>query len=225
MLRRSSITTHALGFVISCALRSKFRILFVVILLMRIILESLFEIFKAIVAQSSLLKKVILADRDRRLHQFGAICAAQSPPVKHVLRPVELKEALAENWFREHFRAANSMLWEARLSPIFWADAVQYSQFLFNRSPNSHVGDHTTPFEIVTRHKPRWDKFKVFGCDAFQQIPNNPYYKYPGIPRGRRRSGDLIGGASGARAARAQGQGNERPRRSPTDKQPQRPPR
>jgi len=127
-----------------------------------------------------------LADRDRRLHQFGAICTAQSPPVKHVLRPVELKEALAENWFREHFRAANSMLWEARLSPIFWADAVQYSQFLFNRSPNSHVGDHTTPFEVVTRHKPRWDKFKVFGCDAFQHIPNNPYYKYPGIPRGRR---------------------------------------
>jgi len=26
----------------------------------------------------------------------------------------------------------------------------------------------------------------VFGCDAFQHIPNNPFYKYPGIPRGRR---------------------------------------
>ena len=127
-----------------------------------------------------------LADRDRRQHLFDAVCAAQSPPVKHVLRPVEMKEALAENWFREHFRAANSMLWEARLSPIFWADAVQYSQFLFNRSPNSHVGDHITPFEIVTGQKPRWDRFKVFGCDAFQHIPNNPFYKYPGIPRGRR---------------------------------------
>ena len=60
-----------------------------------------------------------LADRDRRQHLFDAVCAAQSPPVKHVLRPVEMKEALAENWFREHFRAANSMLWEARLSPVF----------------------------------------------------------------------------------------------------------
>ena len=127
-----------------------------------------------------------LADRDRRQHLFDAVCAAQSPPVKHVLRPVEMKEALAENWFREHFRAANSMLWEARLSPVFWADAVQYSQYLFNRSPNSHVGDHTSPFEIVTGQKPRWDRFKVFGCDAFQHIPNNPFYKYPGIPRGRR---------------------------------------
>ena len=26
----------------------------------------------------------------------------------------------------------------------------------------------------------------MFGCDDFQHIPNNPYYKYPGIPRGRR---------------------------------------
>ena len=127
-----------------------------------------------------------LADRDRRIHQFGSICAAQSPAIKHFLRPVELKENLAENWFREHFRAANSMLWEARLSPVFWADAVKYSQFLFNRTPNDHVGMHTSPYEIVTGQKPRWDKFKVFGCDAFQHIPNNPYYKVPGIPRGRR---------------------------------------
>ena len=127
-----------------------------------------------------------LADRDRRIHQFGSICAAQSPAIKHLLRPVELKENLADNWFREHFRAANSMLWEARLSPVFWADAVKYSQFLFNRTPNDHVGMHTSPYEIVTGQKPRWDKFKVFGCDAFQHIPNNPYYKVPGIPRGRR---------------------------------------
>jgi len=127
-----------------------------------------------------------LADRDRRIHEFGSVCAAQTPVVKHVLRPVEMKENLAENWFREHFRAANSMLWEARLSPVFWADAVKYSQFLFNRAPNDHVGEHTTPYEVVTGQKPRWDKFKVFGCDAFQHIPNNPYYKIPGIPRGRR---------------------------------------
>jgi len=57
-----------------------------------------------------------------------------------VLRPIEMKEKLAELWFKGHFRAASAMLWEGRFSPAFWADALAYSQFLFNRAPNDHIG-------------------------------------------------------------------------------------
>ena len=39
---------------------------------------------------------------------------------------------------------------------------------------------------MVTGKKPNWSRFKVFGCDVWQHIPNNPYDNYPGIPRGRR---------------------------------------
>ena len=85
-----------------------------------------------------------------------------------------------------NFRAANAMLWEGRLSPAFWADALAYSQFLFNRAPNDHIGSSTTPWTMLTGEKPRWDKLRVFGCDCFEHIPNNEYYKVPGIPRGRR---------------------------------------
>ena len=97
-----------------------------------------------------------------------------------------MKEKVAENSFRYLFRAVNAMLWEARLSPAFWEDACAYAQYLWNRTPNSHTGDDTTPWTMLTGQRARWDKFKVFGCDVWQHIPNNPYYKVPGLPRGRR---------------------------------------
>ena len=125
-----------------------------------------------------------LGDRERASSAFTKICKLHH--VRHVLRPIEMKEKLAELWFKEHFRAANAMLWEGRLSPAFWADALAYSQFLFNRAPNDHIGSSTTPWTMLTGEKPRWDKLRVFGCDCFEHIPNNEFYKVPGIPRGRR---------------------------------------
>jgi hypothetical protein len=74
-----------------------------------------------------------------------------------------------EVWFRDHFSAANSMLYEARLSPAFWADAAAYSQYIFNRTSNDHIGD-TTPLTVVTTERATWDRFKVFGCDCFENL-------------------------------------------------------
>ena len=127
-----------------------------------------------------------VANRDRRQAEFTAICNAQEPRIEHIVRPVEMKEKLAEVFFRDTFRAVNAMLWEARLSPAFWADAVEYATYQLNRIPNDHLGEHTTPYQMVTGKKPNWSRFKVFGCDVWQHIPNNPYDNYPGIPRGRR---------------------------------------
>ena len=78
------------------------------------------------------------------------------------------------------------MLWEARLSPAFWADAAAYSKFLFNRIPNAKLPDGATPWSALTGERARWDKFRVFGADVFEHIPNNEYADVPGIPRGRK---------------------------------------
>ena len=58
----------------------------------------------------------------RRLHAFSQHCEANG--IRHIVLPVEMKEKLAEVFFRDHFRAVDCMLWEARLSPAFWADAL-----------------------------------------------------------------------------------------------------
>jgi hypothetical protein len=123
-------------------------------------------------------------DRDRRLHSFREVCKHEN--IRHVLTPVEVSEKLAENWNREHFECASTMLFQARLSPAFWAEAIAYSQFLFNRTPNETLGGFTAPITIVTGERPRFDKFRVFGCDCYVHIPNNDLAKVPGIPKGRK---------------------------------------
>ena len=76
------------------------------------------------------------------------------------------------------------MLWEAcaRLSPAFWVDAVSYSQYLRNRTPNSHSG-MSTAWEMLTGRKANWSKMKVFGCDVFEFIANDKFSKVPGLLR------------------------------------------
>jgi hypothetical protein len=124
-------------------------------------------------------------DRDRRQHAFDEVCSSHVSKVLHSVTPVGSKEKLAEIWFRDHFEAANVMLWEARLSPAFWPDAVAYSNYVFNRMPNDHVGP-STPWTLLTGERARWDKIKVFGCDCYEHIPNNDFVKVPGVPRGRK---------------------------------------
>ena len=122
---------------------------------------------------------------DRALSALDQFCQAQSPVIKHHLTPVGAKEKIAEAWFLDHFSAADAILWEGRLSPAFWSDAIMYSQFLYNHIPNSHTGS-ATPWQLLTGRRSRWDKIRVFGCDCYHLIPNDPHAKIPGIVKGRK---------------------------------------
>ena len=118
-----------------------------------------------------------LGGRERATSVFTKIFKLHH--VRYVLRPIGMKGKIFELCFKEHFRAASAMLWEGRkkgrLSPAFLADAVAYSQFLFNRAPNDHIDSSTTPWSILTGEKPRWDKLRVFGCCCFEHIPKNEH--------------------------------------------------
>lgn len=124
-------------------------------------------------------------DRDRALAVLDRFLAQPDINIRHVVTPVEMKERLAEVWFRDHFLAADAMLWEARLSPVFWCDAIAYSQYLFNRTPNAHIGP-TTPWSMLSGERARWDRFRVFGSDCYRHRPNNAYAKVPGLPVGQK---------------------------------------
>ena len=124
-----------------------------------------------------------LFDRNRRIHDFRKCCVDNN--VVHVVRPVENKEKFAEVFFRDHFRAVDTMLWAARLAPCLWPQALGYSVFVFNRTPLESLGGRA-PLQVVTGLKPRWDNFKVWGCTAYEHIPNDKFGKVPGIPRGRK---------------------------------------
>ena len=42
------------------------------------------------------------------------------------------------------------------------------------------------PIQILTKEVPDLSLIKVFGCDAYEKIPNDRFAKYPGITRGRK---------------------------------------
>ena len=71
------------------------------------------------------------------------------------------------------------MLWAGRLSPCFWAGCIAYSDYLWDRCGNSHIGSETTHWSIATGEIPRWDKIKVPGCQSFGNTSNSPYYTGP----------------------------------------------
>ena len=50
------------------------------------------------------LEHATLAYRERALHEFGKVC--DDANIRHVLRPIEFKEKLAEAYFKENFRLA-----------------------------------------------------------------------------------------------------------------------
>ena len=127
----------------------------------------------------------LMADKDRSLGELDRFCAAQTPKILHTVTPVGSKEKIAEVWFRDMFESADALLFEARLSPAFWCNAVSYSQHCYNRVPNSHTGP-STPYQMLTGKRARWDKLRVWGCDAYHLIPNDPLAKVPGIVKGRK---------------------------------------
>ena len=120
----------------------------------------------------------------RREHEFRAYCHSQG--IRHIVRPTEMKEHLAEQSWKERFRAVNVMLWDGRLCSAFWADACEYSQVISNLTPSEVLGGNVSPWEMVTGRRPRWDALRVFGCDCYAHIPNNKLAKVPGIPRGKK---------------------------------------
>jgi hypothetical protein len=124
-----------------------------------------------------------LTDRDRRQSEYTRRCDELG--ALHVVVPTGSHEKMAEVAIRDAFDAVNAMLYAARLSPAFWADAVEYYADMYNNTPNRHVGP-TTPRTMMTGLRSRWDKYKVFGGDVYEHIANNDLAKVPGIPKGRR---------------------------------------
>ena len=64
--------------------------------------------------------------------------------VNHTVIPTESHEKHAEAHFAWLSRAIDSQLYEARLSPVFWADAAIYACYLHNRIPCLKHNDHST---------------------------------------------------------------------------------
>uniref|UniRef100_A0A0A9XEY5 Retrovirus-related Pol polyprotein from transposon TNT 1-94 n=1 Tax=Lygus hesperus TaxID=30085 RepID=A0A0A9XEY5_LYGHE len=76
----------------------------------------------------------------------------------------------AERAQRTLVEKARSMLADADLPKHFWAEAVLTAAYLMNRSPSRALGGKT-PYEIWHQEKPDLSNLRIFGCDAWVQVP------------------------------------------------------
>jgi hypothetical protein len=78
---------------------------------------------------------------------------------------------LSERGNRTIMDKARSMLADAQLPEMFWADAVGQANYLRNRSPVS--GSKLTPYELLYGRTPDLSRMRVFGCMAHVHIPKD----------------------------------------------------
>ena len=77
--------------------------------------------------------------------------------------------------------AARSMLLDASLSKVYWAEAINTATYLKNCSPTKFL-QGKTPFEAWYGKKPNVQHLKVFGCTAYAHIPKDECQKLEMCP-------------------------------------------
>ena len=87
------------------------------------------------------------------------------------------QNGVAERLNRTLVESSRSMLLDANLPHKFWAEAVSTAVYLRNRSPTKAVKEKT-PYEAWHGEKPKVEKLRVFGCDAYSHIPKDERGKF-----------------------------------------------
>ena len=86
--------------------------------------------------------------------------------------PTLLLDGVAERLNRTILEAARSILYQAKLSLNFWAEACSIAVYLHNRSPTTALKDGT-PFESLFGRRPDISNLRVFGCVSYERIPES----------------------------------------------------
>ena len=68
------------------------------------------------------------------------------------------------------------MLLDAKLTKKYWAESVSTAVYLRNHCPTKALMDKT-PYEAWFEQKPTVDHLRVFGCDAYVNIPKDEQRK------------------------------------------------
>ena len=82
------------------------------------------------------------------------------------------QNGVAERMNRTIMESTRSMLSHAQMPNEFWAEAVNTSVYVRNRSPTTALNG-ITPYECLLKKKPDVSNLRVFGCVTYVHIPEN----------------------------------------------------
>ena len=80
------------------------------------------------------------------------------------------QNGVSERMIRTVMERARTILLESQLEDHFWAEAVNTSVYLHNRSPTQALNG-ITPYEAWHGCKPPLEHLRRFGCDAYVYVP------------------------------------------------------
>eukprot|EP00253_Pinus_taeda_P035574 PITA_35574 len=131
-----------------------------------------FKEFKALVENQTEKKiKVLRTDNGGEFcsKEFEEFCNKCGITRQKTTPYIPQKNGVIERMNKTLMERARSMLSGAGLGEEFWAEAVDTTCYLVNRSPSLALEDKT-PQEVWIGKKPSLSHLRVFGCDAYVHV-------------------------------------------------------
>ncbi|KAF5776249.1 putative RNA-directed DNA polymerase [Helianthus annuus] len=93
------------------------------------------------------------------------------------------QNGVVERKHRHLLEMARALMFQASLPKRFWGECIQTACYIINRLPSKVIGNKT-PYEIVFRKKPDYDRLRVMGCLAYYRSieTNGDKFEFRGRP-------------------------------------------
>jgi len=121
---------------------------------------------------TSILHKDIYTNEFKSACRRNGIISTTMPAYKPQLH------GIAERWNKTVMTMANSMMYNARISPILWCAAISHANNIRNHLPTRSRGG-LTPQELFTNRRPRYENFRIWGSYCYKKLPK--CRKLPGL--------------------------------------------
>jgi transposase InsO family protein len=102
-------------------------------------------------------------------NNFTSYCTTQGIQMQHTIPYTPQQNGVAERKNRTLKKMANCMIQSKGLSLKYWAKAINYANYIVNRTPTKAL-KNITPEEAWTKIKPDVSHFRVFGTIAWAHI-------------------------------------------------------
>jgi len=134
-----------------------------------------FEAFKEwkILVENQMERKIKYLRTDNGLEfcneEFNEFCKVHGISRHRTVRHTPQQNGVAERMNRTLLEKARCMLLQAKMSKVFWAEAVHTAAHIVNRSPASAI-DFKTPNEVWSGEPSNYSYLRVFGCPAYYHV-------------------------------------------------------
>ncbi|KAK3000052.1 hypothetical protein RJ639_022601 [Escallonia herrerae] len=101
--------------------------------------------------------------------EFREFCKNEGIVRHRTVRKTTQQNGVAEWMSRTLLKRARCMLSNARLSKEYWAEAVNTTAYLVNRSPSTTI-DCKTPEKVWFVKHANYENLRIFGCPAYAHV-------------------------------------------------------